>query len=133
MLSKAIKGGSVSLDSLDITQVVRSQTGVLRSKRSDITERIRLAQQEGRVVPRKRLSLCSSVLSLGRRQLARAQYVVSNASREQWVATNKDLAVFHSRMKPHMRRLRRARLIRNIEHAPRGAMRQLQKALRWLK
>ena len=74
-----------------------------------------------------------AVLSLGGKRLARAQYVVSKASREQWVAANKDLAVFHARMKPHMRRLRRARLIRNIECAPKGVIRRLRKALRWLK
>lgn len=95
--------------------------------------RLSACPEAGRVVPRKWLSLCSSVLSLGGKRLARAQYVVSKASREQWVAANKDLAVFHARMKPHMRRLRRARLIRNIECAPKGVIRRLRKALRWLK
>jgi coenzyme F420 hydrogenase subunit beta len=133
MVNKAIKDGSVSLDTMDIAQVVKSQLGVVHSKRRDISERIRLAEQEGRVVPRKRLSLCGSVLSLGRKRLVSAQYVVSKTSGEQWVAANKDLPDFLERMKPHVRRLRRARVIRNVECVPKGVMRRLRKALRWVK
>ena len=87
-------------------------------------------KKEGRIVPNKRLSLCSSKLFFGRKKLVRAQYLVSKKSREEWVVVKKHLPAFVERMKPYIVRLRRARFIRKVEYVPKGIIRWLRRVLR---
>jgi len=130
LLVRSIADGTVHLDNISIDDVIKSQSGVLRSKRVHITERIRLAKKQGRVVPNKRLSLCSSKLSLARKGFVRAQCLVRSRSREEWILAERQIGPFIKTMKPYMARVNGARLILKLEYVPSAVVRRLRKILK---
>ncbi len=126
LLHDSMKDGSVSLQSLPIREVIASQRGGLRAKRGDIRERIRMAQREECVVPAKRLSKCCVRLPLVRKRLVRAQLMVSQQSRREWIEAGKDLNDFHERMRLCTKRLRRWQFLWKMWRAPRAVLRRLR-------
>jgi len=130
LLVSSIADGTVHLDNISIDNVIKSQSSVLRSKRAHITERIRLAKKQGRVVPKKRLSLCSSKLFVARKGFVHAQRLARARSREEWIATQGQIAPFRKRMKPYIARVNSARVLLKIEYVPKGLIRRLRKILK---
>jgi coenzyme F420-reducing hydrogenase beta subunit len=129
VLEESINNGSLSAKKLNIREVVKSQLGVLHSKRGDISRRIRLSEKDGQITPKKRLSLCDVKLSPGRKHLIRAQYLISRKSREEWFVAKRDLPGFLTKMKPYIIRLRIALFLEKLGRAPRGIMRRLRRFL----
>jgi coenzyme F420-reducing hydrogenase beta subunit len=118
--------GSVSVQHLQIREVIASQRSGLRAKRGGIKERIRMAQKEGHAIPAKRLSKCNVALSFVRRRLVQAQLAVSQQSRRQWIESGKNLHDFHERMNPCTKRLRRWQLLWKMWSAPPAVLRRLR-------
>jgi coenzyme F420-reducing hydrogenase beta subunit len=127
LLVSSIKDGSVHLDNINIDNVIRSQSSVVRSKRVHITERIKLAKMRGQVVPSKRLGSCSAKLSLARKGFVRIQRVIRSRSREEWIATEGQMSFFTKRMKPYMACLNITRFLLKFEYIPQGLIRRLRK------
>jgi len=126
LLKGAIQNESVYLKPLDIGQVVKSQSGVLLSKRSDIRERIRLAKKGGMTVPAKRLSLCGHEPSMCRRFFIREQRRISKNSREMWPLAETNLPKFVKMMGRFNAGVRLARLLWKIEYIIRKALQRLR-------
>jgi coenzyme F420-reducing hydrogenase beta subunit len=126
VVQASIENGSVSLRRLPIRAVIASQRSALRSKRGDINERIRMARTDNRVFPAKRLAKCNRRLSLVRKRLARAQCVVSQRSRRQWLASDKDLPKFAAGMRLWEERLRRLQILWKMWRAPGAVLRRLR-------
>lgn len=129
VLNESAENGSISLKNLDISKVVESQMGALRSKRAGIRERIRLAKKQGCVVPTKRLSLCNISLSSSEKRLVCAQYLASQESRKKWIVAKKQLPSFLVELKPQLVWLRRARFLGKILRLPHRIIRLLKRAL----
>jgi len=129
VLEESIKNGSLSAKKLNIRKVVKSQQEVLHSKRGSIRKRIRLAEKDGQIVPKKRLSLYDIKLPLGRKQLIRAQYLISQKSREEWVVVKRDLPGFLTKLRPYIIRLWIALFLEKLGCVPRGIMRRLRRFL----
>lgn len=117
MLKKASENNSISIKPLSIAKVIKSQTGVLKSKRADMNQRVHFAQQSGQIVPQKRLSLCTAKLALAEKQVVRVRFLISHKSGREWIAANKQLVSFQRRLKPDIARLRRALFFERLWHA----------------
>ena len=129
ILKEESGNNSISVKPLNITEVIKSQAGVLRSKRGDMNERVRFARQSGQVVPKKRPSLCTAKLTKAEKQVVRARLLLSQKSSREWTAANKQLVSFQKRLKPATTRLHRALFFERLGHIPKAIARRLQKGL----
>jgi coenzyme F420-reducing hydrogenase beta subunit len=122
--------GSLLLKNLNISDVILSQQGVLCTKRDEMRERYHLAKKAGLLVPKKRIHLCRSRLSFGRKRVAKLTWLISKKSGNEWILAKKRLADFHKRFDPYIIRLRRAELFDRVSRIPMGMVRRLRRVLR---
>lgn len=125
LIDEAIQKGVVSAKYLGIEAVIKSQQGVLRSKRGQIAERIRIAKKQGKVVPKWRVSLYNVKLSICEKLQARMCYFISLDSPKQWLAARKDLSTFGAKLKPYTKVLQKVEHLKKLKRLFRGMLRKL--------
>ena len=91
---------ALSLAPIPIGDVIKSQLGVIRAKRSDLGRRLAWARAAGKPVPRKRRHLLNGVGLLGRDALNRAGWEMSQRSGPLWAEVDKDKTRFDERIRP---------------------------------
>lgn len=94
---------------IQVEAIIRSQMGVLCSKRGGMRDRISLLRQAGVPMPIKRWNTGIWPRPLGIGQLNLAQYQISRLSRVTWLECGKDLDAFQSSMQDAQRAVDRAR------------------------
>lgn len=117
--------GELAVEELSIDKVVKSQKGLIYSKRNFTPERCRLAVQAGYKVPKTRSALLSGKLPYSERLLAKATWLISLKSREEWFSSNKDLRRFQKAMTPFVAALMRAKLLNRLRRKPWALLRPL--------
>jgi coenzyme F420-reducing hydrogenase beta subunit len=131
VFTEAISKSRITAARIDMADVLKSQQGGIRTKRAQITERIRLATENGQEVPRKRSSKHSKKLTFGEKWLVREQEAASQRSREEWQAAKGNLLQFVKEMKSNIIRLRIARFMMKLERIPGGGIRRIRKVAQW--
>lgn len=94
---------------IQVEKVIRSQMGVLCSKRGGMRDRISRLRQTGLPVPVKRWNTGAWLRPLGIGRLELARYQISRQSRVMWLECGKNLAAFQSGMQDSRRAVDRAR------------------------
>lgn len=110
--------GQLPVQDLSIDRVIESQRGLVHSKRNFTPERCRLAVQAGHKVPNIRSALLSGKVPYSERLLAKATWLISLKSREEWIRNDKDLRRFQKAMLPYAAALVRAKLINRLQQRP---------------
>ncbi|MCK4851951.1 MAG: Coenzyme F420 hydrogenase/dehydrogenase, beta subunit C-terminal domain, partial [Candidatus Omnitrophica bacterium] len=119
--------GSLEIAPLAIEKVIRSQQAPLDSKRGDIAERLRLAGEYGRKVPRKRGELFSTKLSRLKKMEIMSRWLISRHSGKAWAENNRDLGKFTRAMAPFEAKLSRVKRLYNIRGLLSAAMERLRR------
>ncbi len=101
LLGRGRDAGDLALEPLDATDVIRSQQGVVDSKRGTLREWMRLAEAAGCRVPRKRTHLFSTArLACLEKARARCVWQIAHESRRRWPESGKNLPRFRAMMRP---------------------------------
>ncbi len=125
LIEQGHKRGQLAVDDLSIDKVVKSQKGLIYSKRNYTLERCQLAAQAGYKVPKTRPALLSGKLPYSERLLARSTWLISLKSREEWVRCDKDLRRFQKAMAPYVAAIMRAKLLNRLRRKPWALLRPL--------
>jgi coenzyme F420 hydrogenase subunit beta len=119
LIHQGREDGTLEVRDLSIDRVIESQTGeFILSKRNFTPERCRLAIRAGYRAPKTRAPLLSGRLPYSERLLAKATYLNSLKSREEWLRCDKDLRKYQKAMAPCARALLRAKLLNRLRQRP---------------
>lgn len=116
---------------LDVAAIIRSQMGVLCSKRGCLRDRIAMARGQGLAVPIKRWKDKTPMRPLGMWQLNTSHYKMSQQSSTAWVESGKELQAFHVRMQDLRAELEAARRRHLSYRIPNGLFRRAGLYRRW--
>jgi coenzyme F420-reducing hydrogenase beta subunit len=113
---KKMDDKNIKLEPVNIQKVIQSNRDVIFSKRRDISERIAYCLGKGEDVPDKRTDLLHKRTGFWSRIEIRIKMLISRRSNEQWIASEKDIKVFSSKMRKYEMGLSLIRKIRKLKN-----------------
>lgn len=116
---------------LDVEAIIRSQMGVVCSKRGCMRDRIALANAQGLPVPSKRWKDKTRMRPLGMWRLNAAQYRISRQSSAAWIESGKDLSKFRAKMHRFLNEIDNARRRVLSYRIPNGIIRRTGLYRQW--
>jgi len=116
---------------LGVESVIRSQMGVLCSKRGGMRDRMSLLRDKGLPVPVKRWNAAALFRPLGMWRLNAAQYRMSRQSPAGWIESGKDLDAFKSKMWDLRDEVERARQWHLSQRIPNAVLRKAGLYRQW--
>lgn len=129
VFSRAVDNGAIQRTYINITEVIRSQQGVLDAKRGGLLERRHLAENEGQAVPQKRFYLCKPRLSPVRKLLIKLTWRISQESPKKWSESRKSLQRFEEEFASVVSNVEKVKAIDRYLRVPAAVFRKMRRVL----